>query len=361
MMRDLPPLKALRAFDACIRLGSFTRAAAELNVGQPAISHQIQALETDLGMSLFDRSGAQALPTDRALAYHRTIGAAFSEIARASANLRKSARPPGLTLATYPGLAMFWLMPRLARLREGARPLSFRVLTAERDRDIDFAAVDCAILFGDGHWPGRESLLLLREEVVPVASPAVAASLAGRNRGELLERGPLIHLEDSDQRWFNWADWHKARAEGALRMDQGVQVTNHGIAIHQALMGEGIALGWRGVIDDLLRKELLIEGLSGRYRPRNRRCGPFQSQSRTRNRPPRHCRAASHPRRPRQAGLPDHPRSRRRQRRNHRRSRWQSRHPRRHRRRTQNRSEGSPLPGHLTPRKKRYRAPRRHQ
>ncbi|MGV8987140.1 MAG: LysR substrate-binding domain-containing protein [Cypionkella sp.] len=257
-MHDLPPLKALRAFDACIRLGSFTRAAAELNVGQPAISHQIQTLEQDLGLALFERRGAQAVPTDLALTYHRSIASAFAEVARSTQALRKQARPPGLTLATYPGIAMFWLMPRLDRLRQTAPDLAVRVTTAERDRDMQMEAVDCAILFGDGNWPGYESFPLMREEVVPVASPAVATRLAGWSRVELLARGPLIHLEDRDQRWFNWRDWQHQRAPEARRINPGVQVTNHGIAIHQTLMGQGVSLGWLGVIDDLTANGLLV-------------------------------------------------------------------------------------------------------
>lgn len=257
-MNDLPPLKALRAFDACIRLGSFTRAATELNVGQPAISHQIQALENDLGVTLFSRRGAQAVPTDQAMAYHRSIATAFDDIGRATLALRKSARPPGISLATYPGIAMFWLMPRLAKLRQSQPDLAVRVTTAERDRDFDLDHVDVAILFGEGHWPGRESLLLMAEEVVPVASPTLAATVKGLPAAKLLEKGPLIHLEDPDARWFTWQDWRNARAPDCRKIDAGVQVSNHGIALHQTLVGQGISLGWRGVIDDLVANGLLV-------------------------------------------------------------------------------------------------------
>lgn len=257
-MHNLPPLKALRAFDACVRLGSFTRAAAELNVGQPAISHQIQSLETDLGITLFDRLGARAIPTDQALSYHRSISAAFSEIGRATVSLRRSSRRSGISLATYPGIAMFWLMPRLALLRQQVPDLPVLITTAEKDRDIDLDTLDCAILFGDGNWPGMESVLLMREEVIPVAAPTLAARLAGRPLEEMLAFGPLIHLEDRDHRWFTWRDWRDARAPKAERLDAGIQVTNHGIAIHQTLMGQGISLGWRGVIDDLTANGLLV-------------------------------------------------------------------------------------------------------
>jgi len=258
MSADLPPLKALRVFDACMRLGSFTRAGRELNVGQPAISHQIQALEQDLGMALFERRGAQTVPTAEAQNYHRAISIALGEITRATVAMRRVARRPGLNLATYPGIAMFWLMPKLAKLREAEPDLHVRITTAERDQDISVEDVDCAILFGDGSWPGRESRLLISEAVVPVASSALAKRLKGASRDDLLRHGPLIHLEDVGHRWFTWRDWRDERSPETREIDAGVQVTNHGIAIHQTLMGQGVSLGWEGVIDEMVRNRLLV-------------------------------------------------------------------------------------------------------
>ena len=258
MLRDLPPLKSLRVFEACMRLGSFSRAAKELNVGQPAISHQIHALEQDLGTKLFERRGGRAVPTANALTYCRVIAGALADMAQASVNLRRSARSPSLRLATYPGIAMFWLMPRLARLRKEHPSLTLRVTTVERDQDIPFEDIDCAILFGGGAWPDYESHRLIKEAVVPIASPAVAANAALRVPARLLEHGPLIHLEDKDNRWFTWADWRSRRSPGTERIDPGITVTNHGIAIHQALIGQGVALGWMGVIDELIRNKLLV-------------------------------------------------------------------------------------------------------
>ena len=257
-MRDLPPLKALRVFEACIRLGSFTKAAKELNVGQPAVSHQIQALENDIGLRLFDRVGGATVPTQVAVDYHQRVSRALEEIARTTRTLREDARKPGLTLATYPGIAMFWLMPRLARLKEVEPALSVRVITAERDQDMPMDQVDCAILFGNGEWDGFESHLLMPEVVVPIASPSLSTQFASMSREAILESGPLIHLEDRDARWFTWRDWHERRAPDASRLAPGIEVTNHGIAIHETLMGHGISLGWKGVIDELLANGLLV-------------------------------------------------------------------------------------------------------
>ncbi|TPJ54204.1 LysR substrate-binding domain-containing protein [Mesorhizobium sp. B2-7-1] len=257
-MHDLPPLKSLRVFEACIRLGNFTRAARELNVGQPAISHQIHALERDLNVQLFERKGSLTVPTAEALSYYQTIANGLSDIARASAKLRRNNRQDALTLATYPGIAMFWLMARLERVRRLYPDLAVRVTTAERDQDIPLEEVDCAILFGSGDWSGYESRLLMQEIVVPVAAPALASRLAGVSRAEMLAQGPLIHLEDREQRWFTWSDWRDLKSPDSQNINAGITVTNHGIAIHQTLMGYGIGLGWSGVIDEMIENGLLI-------------------------------------------------------------------------------------------------------
>ncbi len=265
-MKQLPPLKAVRAFEACYRLGSFTRAAQELNVGQPAISHQIRLLEADLGTTLFTKHGAQTLPTGAADLYYREVAQSLRDLERASIRLRRSQPDAALTIATYPGIAAFWLLPRLARLKATSPALTARVTTAELDRDIPIEETDCAILFGDAteheRWPGYDAKLLIPEIVVPIAAPCLLQNL-GRNPGppsptKLLEAGPLIHLDDSEHRWFTWSDWQQARAPKAKSIDRHMTVTNHGIAIHQALQGAGIALGWVGIIQDLLTSGTLV-------------------------------------------------------------------------------------------------------
>lgn len=257
-MKNLPPLRAVAAFEACYRLKSFTRAAASLNVGQPAISHQIRQLEADLGTKLFVKHGASISPTANADDLYLAVSSGLSEIARGSERVRRRGLEETLTLATYPGIAAFWLLPRIARLATGDGSPQIRVTTSDRDADIPLDEVECAILFGDGNWPGYESLLLVGEEVVPVASPSLAEKWLNETPEALLEEGPLIHLEDPENRWHAWSDWKARRAPTATSVNRAVTVTNHGVAIQEALLGTGIALGWSGVIDDLVAREALV-------------------------------------------------------------------------------------------------------
>ena len=257
-MRDLPPLKAIRAFEACYRLGSYTRAARELNVQQPAVSHQIRLLEDDLGLKLFVKRGAAMEPTGQAHDYYRTVALALGDLERASARMRRQRQDGSVTLATYPGIASFWVLPRLAKLRKRSPQTIVRVTTAELDAHIPLDNVDCAILFGAGDWPRFDSRLVIRESILPVAAPRLAADVAGATATELLAAGPLIHLEDPERRWYTWQDWQTRFAPDAGGLDQSIVVTNHGVAIHQALQGHGVALGWTGMISDLLESGVLV-------------------------------------------------------------------------------------------------------
>ena len=256
-MRDLPSLKAVRAFEACYRLGSYTRAAGALNVQQPAISHQIRILEEDLGVKLFRKRGVAMQPTEPGHDYYRSVSAALDDIARASARLRRQGRSGEVLLATYPGIAAFWVLPRLAALRADSPDTVVRVTTAELDAHLPLDEADCAILFGAGDWPGFESQPLFDERVLPLAAPDLAKRLSGLSPAEMLASGPLIHLDDPERRWFTWQDWRRRFAPEAARVDRTMVVTNHGVAIQQALQGNGVVLGWTGMVGDLLESGVL--------------------------------------------------------------------------------------------------------
>ncbi|WP_299379237.1 LysR substrate-binding domain-containing protein [uncultured Kiloniella sp.] len=257
-MRDLPPLKALRAFEACYRLRSYTRAAETLNVGQPAISHQIRLLEQDLGIKLFIKKGSLISATTEADDYYQEISQALGRIAEISRNLRDRSNKRTFNLATYPGIAAYWALPRLYSCREQTKNLSIKVTTIDKERDINWDQVNCAILFGTGNWPGYECQKLISEDVLPVTAPLLAEQLAPYSPERILTTAPLIHLEDTERRWFDWSDWQKEFAPNVRLPSDNIVVTNHGLAIHQALQGQGIVLGWTQIIQDLIEGGSLV-------------------------------------------------------------------------------------------------------
>ncbi|WP_218044134.1 LysR family transcriptional regulator [Kiloniella majae] len=257
-MRDLPPLKALRAFEACYRLRSYTRAAETLNVGQPAISHQIRMLEQDLGIKLFIKKGSLISATKEADDYYQEISQALGRIADISRDLRDRGNTKILNLVTYPGIAAYWVLPRLYDCRQQTKNLSIKVTTTDRDHDINWDQTNCAILFGTGNWPGYECHKLISEDVLPVTAPFLAEQIAPCSPDKILTMAPLIHLEDNERRWFDWSDWQKEFAPDVKLPTDSISVTNHGLAIHQALQGQGIVLGWTQIIQDLIDGGALV-------------------------------------------------------------------------------------------------------
>lgn len=145
---SLPPLNALRAFEAVARTGSFRAAAETLFVTQPAISHQIRNLEDWMGAPLFDRSGRmpQLLPRGQALA--QDLSRAFDAIGAACRRARP-ATDPALVVAAIPSVAVCWLIPRLPRFQAAHPKVQLRVIYAHHGHDIDFHEVDLAFVFAD--------------------------------------------------------------------------------------------------------------------------------------------------------------------------------------------------------------------
>ena len=258
MRNDLPTLKGLRAFEEVFRQGSFTAAAKALNVQQPAISYQIKRLEEDLGVALFDKEHGRLVPTRQANDLFETLNRAFDSIRQASNDLRQSAKPPSFTIATYPGIGTYWLSPRLPALSE-ALGLRTKLTTLKKDTDLWRDDADCWIIFGHGNWPGHDARLLIREEVCPVAAPRVVERIQSSKAKGWSADIPVIELEDPDARWLNWESWFSQTDEQLPPPNQRIVVNDHGLALHMALAGNGIALAWVGVVDELLTGKSLIK------------------------------------------------------------------------------------------------------
>ncbi len=179
----LPPMQALRAFEAAARTGSLTRAAAMLNLTHGAISHQIKALEADLGVTLFERAGRGIRLTDEGERFAARVRAAFAELATGVQELAARTNPRLLRVSVIPSFAARWLLPRIGRF-VAANPdidLDVRANMANVDfrRDDD----DVAIRYGLGSWPDVTSEHLLDDAFVPVCSPRIAGGVPRRPVG----------------------------------------------------------------------------------------------------------------------------------------------------------------------------------
>ena len=257
MHYNLPTLKGLRAFEEAFLRGSYTAAARQLNVQQPAISYQIKRLEDDLGVTLFTKERGRLVPTPAANELFETLSLSFDAIRRASNKLRQSSADPAFTIATYPGIGTYWLSPKLPILsKELAVPV--KVVTLVKDTDILREHADCMILFGKGDWQGLDARLLMPEAVCPVAAPDLAEKILGIPNGVFPENIAVIEQEDPQNRWLCWKDWQAQANASSSLPDERLVVNDHGLALHLALTGAGVSLAWLGVVEGLIASRSLV-------------------------------------------------------------------------------------------------------
>ncbi|MGL4286962.1 MAG: transcriptional regulator GcvA [Phreatobacter sp.] len=251
MRHRLPPLNALRLFEASARLLSFKNAAEELLVTPSAVSHGIQALEQWLGAPLFARTARGIMLTEAGASYYPAVQQALALIARSSDDIAARHGRRRLTISAAPSFASRLLMPLLAGFR-ARHPAINVVIDTTRER-ADFAdGVDLAIRMGRGGWQGVTAQELLRESLVPVCSPDIEARV--REAAELADV-PLIHVTTVSEDWAHWA-----RATGRRLPDpqQGLRFDTVLMAYDAAARGLGVAIGRRPLVDAELAVGTLV-------------------------------------------------------------------------------------------------------
>ena len=241
--RRLPPLNALRAFEAAARHLNFSRAADELSVTPGAVSQQIQNLEDYVGAALFKRTPRGLLLTDAAQTALPALREAFDRLAEAAGLLTAAVDGRRLTLTAAPSFAAKWLVPRLGRF-EAAHPQVDVWLSADLDL-VDFATgeVDVAVRYGAGRYPGLEVTRLMSETVIPVARPAQLAETP-LNPPADLARHILLHdgSPDADESCPDWSMWLAARGIRGVDGARGPRFNQSALVIEAAMNGRGVAL-----------------------------------------------------------------------------------------------------------------------
>jgi len=260
MARRLPPLNALRAFEAAARLGSFSAAAHELRVTDSAVSQQVRALERYLGTRLFKRLPRGLLLTELGGTYLPVLTAGFDRLAEATLRLRSAGVGGLLTIATLPAFASGWLLPRLARFRERYPRIDLLLKTGRALADFRREDLDIAIRFSAGAGADNRAMLLLQEDVFPVASP----TLVSPSRIPLpiadLRTLPLLHDIDAHphQPWLSWPRWFERAGLDSSAPLRGLQFTDSIVLQGAAVAGLGVALGRGPNIEGLLTRGQLI-------------------------------------------------------------------------------------------------------
>lgn len=237
-MQALPPLNAVRAFEAAARHLSFTRAAQELSVTQAAVSHQIKALEERLGVRLFQRRNRSLLLTEEGQRYFPQVQRAFELLRDATARIAREEGKGVFTLSTLSSFAARWLVPRLGKFVAAHPDIDLRLATSQRLTDFAREQVDAAIRYGGGDYPGLAATLLMTEELYPVCSPDLIARLPLR-RPEDLRNHTLLHDDGVEE----WEEWLAAAGVTGVNNDQGHWYRDSSLLLQAAIAGQGVALG----------------------------------------------------------------------------------------------------------------------
>jgi LysR family glycine cleavage system transcriptional activator len=252
-----PPLPALRAFAAWVRLGSVNAAAEELKLTPGAVSHQIRALEEFLDVPLIERNGRRWTLTDTGRIYGYQVRQALQDIVDVTERVR-SHRPiqqtQDLRVAVLPSFAHGWLLPRLADFTRWHPHVRLQLHGSMDYVDLNEGQVDCAIRFGHGRWPEAEVRPLMGDSLVLLAAPSLLGPEPPQTLQEVLQL-PLLHASE------NWASWLADLSEahsGVQRPPAQMTFTDSTHLLEAARQGLGVALSRRSIADNLLQRRELI-------------------------------------------------------------------------------------------------------
>jgi len=253
---SLPSLDAVRGFVAVARRMSITLAAQDLCLTQSAVSRQVQMLEEQLGVPLFRRKHRGLELTadgERLLALAAPWLDSLHDFVR---SVRAPDRPPVVTITASNGVSALWLLPRLGDFQAEHPALDIRVVTSDRILNLDLEGIDLAIRYCRAADAPDGAVRLFGEEVVPVASPAVAARAFARD-GALLDE-VLLEFDNRSRPWLRWADWLATLRLPDARPRRALHFNQYDQAVQAAMQGHGVALGRIALVRDMLADGRLV-------------------------------------------------------------------------------------------------------
>jgi LysR family transcriptional regulator, glycine cleavage system transcriptional activator len=252
MADRLPPMQALRAFDAAARTGSLTRAAEGLHLTHGAISHQIKALEEELGVKLVERSGRGIRLTDEGERFASRVRAALTELADAVREITDRRNPRQLRLTTMPSFAARWLLPRTARFLKAHPDIDLEIRSSNALVDFRREDIDIAIrYYPRGDWPGLVAEPLMDDFYFPVCSPKLPRL---PKRPADLAKHTLLRAEGEE-----WTPWFKAAGLDWPEPARGPLFTDSAHMMQAAVERQGIAIGRSSLMGDDLRNRVLVK------------------------------------------------------------------------------------------------------
>ena len=240
----LPPLNALKAFEAASRLMSFQKAADELHVTPSALSYQIKNLEDKLGVTLFERNIRQVSLTPEGELIKPGIAGAFEQM-QAAINLLQADTPDHVVVVSCaPAHAVKWLAPRLSSFGDAHPDLELRISASTKLADFSKDGVDVAIRFGSGHYPGLHVEPIFEEYLTPMIAPDLLAKGMPLNSPDDLQHYQLLHEDPlMPTKQYGWQDWLKEAGASSVDASKGIQFSHADFCLEAAVKGVGVALG----------------------------------------------------------------------------------------------------------------------
>ena len=257
MSRDLPPLNALRAFEATARLGSVSQAAEQLNVTHGAVSRQLKVLEEHLGVSLFVKEGRGLKLTDAGIRLRDTSSEAFDRLRNLCAELTKGQVDAPFVLGCSGSLLARWFIPRLGRLNADLPDLRLHLSAGEGDLDPRRPGLDALLVFAEPPWPADMQVYeLASERIGPVVSPRYARYEQLRQApANALAGEPLLHTTSRPQAWPSWAQQNAIEPK-ELKYGQGFEHLYY--MLEAAVAGLGVAIAPEPLVAQDLKAGRLV-------------------------------------------------------------------------------------------------------
>jgi DNA-binding transcriptional LysR family regulator len=255
----LPSASALVVFEAAGRHENFSRAAEELAMTQAAVSYAVRSLETQLGVRLFQRSHRAVALTETGSRFHADVSAGLARIQKSAEQIRAKGRETNVTLSASTAFASMWMLPRIPKLREDLPDIDLRIQTSVRDLELDEEGIPLGIRGGDpAAWPNYHAALLAPEVVNAVASPAFIESHGMPATIAALAQLRLIHLEEPARVACDWKEWFESAGHEYRPQSRPLTINDYVLVIQAALAGEGVALGWRHLIERQMASGALV-------------------------------------------------------------------------------------------------------
>ncbi len=262
LLRKIDSVHHLVAFLTASRHGSFTEAAKELNVSQPAVSQSVRKLEQALDVELFHRSHRKIRLTEAGERLSHGVSDGFRRIEEA-VNLIESQRSGKyVTLSVSSAFANYWMVPRLADFHHRFPNIDLRLQTTDKDIDLNAEGLSLGIRRGRNKFSGYNNAVIADELLKPILSPAFAKRHRIEPDLNALAILPKIHLEEPYRPRPNWAAWLKAKSAIASDLQTsdrsgGLRLNDYALVVQAAMAGEGVAIGWQHIVEPLVQQGLL--------------------------------------------------------------------------------------------------------